>query len=124
MLKNFLREDHQNSIDFFEEAFGRNIDEFMKILWMPETFIIYRRIYDADLRQRLSDRYTTVTKYDCDLANEWWIKFNALPPQKLVKAKKIIALNKFKDGDFECGDKEICDILLYYKISRDDTELN
>ena len=30
--------------EFFEEAFGRDVDEFMKILWMPETFIIYRRI--------------------------------------------------------------------------------
>ena len=27
---------------FFNEAFGRNIDEFHKILWMPEPFIIYR----------------------------------------------------------------------------------
>mgnify|MGYP006916070911 CR=1 FL=1 len=26
--------------DFFEEAFGSNIDEFYDILWMPETFII------------------------------------------------------------------------------------
>ena len=38
--------------EFFEEAFGRDVDEFMKILWMPETFIIYRRKYDANLRAR------------------------------------------------------------------------
>ena len=31
-------------IDFFEEAFGRDLEEFYKILWMPETFIIYRSI--------------------------------------------------------------------------------
>ncbi len=111
-------------VDFFEEAFGRDIDEFMKILWMPETFIIYRRIYDADLRNRLADRYTTVTKHDCDLTNEWWEKFKALPPDKLEKAKAIIALNKFKDGDFVCDDKEINDVLAYYKITRDDTENN
>src|SRR5699024_7851796 len=88
-------------VDFFEEAFGRDVNEFMKILWMPETFIIYRRIYDADLRARLAERYTTVTEHDCDLANEWWEKFNALTPEKLERAKSIIALNKFKDGDFE-----------------------
>ena len=111
-------------VDFFEEAFGSDIDEFMKILWMPETFIIYRRIYDADLRNRLADRYTTVTKHDCDLTNEWWEKFKALPPDKLEKAKAIIALNKFKDGDFVCDDKEINDVLAYYKITRDDTENN
>ncbi len=111
-------------VEFFEEAFGRDIDEFMKILWMPETFIIYRRIYDADLRSRLADRYTTVTKHDCDLTSEWWDKFNALAPEKLEKAKSIIALNKFKDGDYICDDKEINDVLSYYKITRDDTENN
>lgn len=111
-------------VDFFEEAFGRDVDEFIKILWMPETFIIYRRIYDADLRARMASRYTTVTKHDCDLTTEWWEKFSALPIDKLTKAKEIIALNKFKDGDYECYDEEINTVLNYYKISRDDTENN
>ena len=110
-------------VDFFEEAFGRDVNEFMKILWMPETFIIYRRIYDADLRARLAERYTNVTEHDCDLANEWWEKFKALTAEKLEKAKSIIALNKFKDGDFECDDKEILDILSYYSITRNDAEI-
>ena len=109
-------------IDFFEEAFGRDIDEFMKILWMPETFIIYRRIYDADLRSRLAGKYTTVTKHDCDLANEWWKKFNALSPQKLETAKSIIALNKFKDNDVDCSDSDILEVLSYYTITRDEAE--
>lgn len=109
-------------VTFFEEAFGRDIDEFMKILWMPETFIIYRRIYDADLRERLADRYTTVTEHDCDLANEWWEKFQALSPKKLEKAKRIIALNKFKDGDIKCTDKQVLEVLKYYRITRNDAE--
>ena len=110
-------------VAFFEEAFGRDIDEFMKILWMPETFIIYRRIYDANLRERLADRYTTKTEYDCDLTNEWWEKFSALTPEKLEKAKAIIALNKFKDGDYECQDEDILEVLSYYKISRNQVEI-
>lgn len=110
--------------EFFEEAFGRDIDEFMKILWMPETFIIYRRIYDADLRARMAHRYTTVTKHDCDLTTEWWLKFSALPEEKLLKAKAIIALNKFKEGDYECNDEEINAVLNYYKITRDNAEGN
>ena len=109
-------------VDFFEEAFGRDVDEFKKILWMPETFIVYRRVYDADLRERLADRYTGRTAHDCDLANEWWEKFSRLPPEKAEKAKEIIALNKFKDGDFVCNDQDILDILSYYRITRDDTE--
>lgn len=110
--------------EFFEEAFGRNVEEFMKILWMPETFIIYRRIYDAKLRARLSKRYTTTTKHDCDLTSEWWQKFSELPPDKLSRAKEIIAKNNFKTDDFECEDKEINDVLRYYIITRDDTEKN
>ncbi len=42
----------------------------------------------------------------------------------LEKAKSIIALNKFKDGDFECDDPDICEVLAYYRITRDDTESN
>lgn len=109
-------------IEFFEEAFGRDVSEFMKILWMPETFIIYRRIYDAELRARLAERYTTITEYDCDLANEWWVKFTTLSPEKLEQAKTIIALNKFKMGDFECDDQDVLDLLSYYQITRDEIE--
>lgn len=109
-------------VAFFEEAFGEDIDEFMKILWMPETFIIYRRIYDEELRTRLADRYSKVTEHDCNLTNEWWAKFCALPEDKLKIAKSIIALNKFKDGDYDCEDEDILEVLSYYTITRSDTE--
>lgn len=108
--------------EFFEEAFGRDVDEFYKILWMPETFIIYRRIYDEDLRNRLAERYTKKTSQDCNLTNEWWDKFQSLSPEKLETAKSIIALNKFKDGEFECNDEEILDVLSYYQIMRKEAE--
>lgn len=108
--------------DFFEEAFGRDVDEFYKILWMPETFIIYRRIYDEELRNRLADRYTKKTPQDCDLANEWWEKFKNLSPEKTKLAKSIIALNKFKEGEFECADQEVLSVLSYYQIMRKEAE--
>lgn len=111
-------------VEFFEEAFGRDLDEFYKILWMPETFIIYRRKYDQKLRERLADRYKNHSSEDCDLANEWWIKFCSLPAEKLEIAKSIISLNKFKEGDYECTDKEILDVLSYYSITRDIAEGN
>lgn len=108
--------------EFFEEAFGSDIEEFHKILWMPETFIIYRRQYDAGLREKLAERYTNHSDKDCDLTNEWWEKFNALSPEKLERAKEIIALNKFKDGEYQCDDVEIEDVLWYYKTTRNDAE--
>ena len=73
-------------IEFFEESFGKNVEEFQKILWMPETFIIYRRKYDKNLRLRLAEKYTKCSEDDCDLANEWWEKFQKLTPKR--KSKK------------------------------------
>lgn len=59
-----------------------------------------------------------------NLANEWWIKLCSLPAEKLEIAKSIISLNKFKEGDYECTDKEILDVLSYYSITRDIAEGN
>ncbi len=103
---------------FFEEAFGRDVDEFYKILWMPEAFIIYRRKYDASLRARLADRYTDASPEDNDLANEWWEKFNSLSTVQQKIAKKIIALNKFGEDDYQCDDPDVEGVLSYYRITR------
>lgn len=105
-------------ISFFEEAFGRDVEEFHKLLWMPETFIIFRRKYDANLRKRMAERYTNYTKDDCDKANEWWRDFCALSDNQKELAKQIISKNKFEDGDFLCNDPEILHVLEYYKIPR------
>ena len=83
---------------------------------MPEEFIIYRRKYDAELRERLADRYKDRSADDCDLATEWWEKFNQLPPEKLDHLKSIVDLNRFGDGDFECSDPDILSVLAYYRI--------
>ena len=101
-------------VEFFEEAFGSNIDEFRKLLWMPEKFIVFRRKYDANLRKRLAKKYTVFSEEDNDLANEWWRDFNGLPPEKLDIAKNIISKNRFRDGDYECDDPEIINVLSYY----------
>ena len=103
---------------FFEEAFGRNIEEYRKLLWMPETFIIYRRRYDETLRNRLAERYTQHSPEDSNLANEWWEKFQGLNPEKKRIAKAIIARNQFRDGEYDCGDEDVLKILSYYKITR------
>lgn len=108
-----IAHDIRNSFDFFEEAFGCDIEEFRKILWMPETFIIYRRMYDENLRKRLAERYTQHSADDCNLANEWWAKFPALPPEKLEIAKGIIAMNKFKDEDITCDDEDVKEVLCH-----------
>jgi|LSQX01.3.fsa_nt_gb hypothetical protein len=105
---------------FFEEAFGKDIDEYNKILWMPEAFIIYRRKYDEELRTRLADRYQSHYTVENNLANEWWAKFRALDEKQLQVAKDIIASNRFADGDIDhCRDKFVREVLEYYQTKRD-----
>ncbi len=107
---------------FFEEAFGRDVNEFEKILWMPETFIIYRRKFDADLRERIADKYKIKANEHSNLTNDWWDAFCSLNEDQLKVAKKIIALNKFKSGEYECNDNEIEHVISFYKITREEAE--
>jgi len=87
---------------FFEEAFGKDIDGFYDILWMPEAFIIYR------------------FKYKDNLTKEWHVKFNSLNPDQLEYAKRIIAKNDFSDEIIDAvEDTAVCEVLSYYKIRRD-----
>lgn len=103
-------------VEFFEEAFGRDVHEYQKLLWMPEKFIIFRRKYDANLRSRLADKYTDFSEEDNDLANEWWKDFCTLPEEKLEVAKRIIAMNQFNEDGYECDDSAILKVLRYYSI--------
>lgn len=88
-------------VEFFYEAFGENEDRFWTIMWMPESFIIYRM------------------KFKDNLAKEWEESFKALPEDKLETVKQIVADNDFKDIDLSEYDKEIQNVLRFYLITRD-----
>lgn len=106
---------------FFEEAFGRDEKEFMTILWMPETFIIYRRHFDKALREKLRDKYKTLDRDAKDLATEWRKKFYALSEEKRELAKSIIAKNDFSQSTVNSvPDKAIKEVLEYYTIKKPD----
>ena len=87
--------------DFFDEAFGKNIEEFFDIMWMPETFIIYRM------------------KYKDNLTSEWKKKFKALSPKQAEVAKRIIAANDFSDLVMnKTKSTKVLDVLQYYRMER------
>jgi hypothetical protein len=85
---------------FFEEAFGRNIDEFHKILWMPEAFIIHRFNYKDNLTQ------------------QWWKQFNSLNVEQSEILQSIVSKNDFTNVNGTVKDKKIQAVLEFYKIKR------
>ncbi|MDR0870071.1 MAG: hypothetical protein LBN39_04690 [Planctomycetaceae bacterium] len=85
---------------FFEEAFGRNIDEFMDIMRMPETFIIHR------------------FKYKENQTKEWRKQFNALNEEQRTMVEEFIAANVFSDFS-GIQEKKILAVLEFYKTKRD-----
>lgn len=89
---------------FFEEAFGADEHRFWTILWMPETFIIYRLMFKDNL------------------AKEWEEKFWSLPADKLKTVQEIVALNQFKELDMSQYDEQVRDVLTYYQFTRDEAE--
>lgn len=90
---------------FFEYSFGKNEEEFEKLLYMPEAMIIYRSFYKGN-----------------GIVDEWWNAFKNLNKDKLSTAKTIIEENDFKDINKLTNDKEILEVLNFYKIKREDAE--
>ena len=87
--------------EFFEKAFGKTFDEFRELLWMPETFIIYR------------------LKYEDTQTKDWHEKFFALDDDERIAAEKFIAANKFADEDISAVESEkIRDVLKFYTVRR------
>lgn len=87
--------------EFFEKAFGENLAAFNELLWMPETFIIYR------------------AKYEDNLTGVWREKFSALNADERAEALKIIEANKFSEEDISCAESEkVRELLKFYQIRR------
>ena len=88
-------------LEFFYEAFGIDEHRFWTIMWMPESFIIYRM------------------KFKDNLAKEWEEAFWALPKEKLDIVQNVVAENRFASFDLTEYDEEIQNVLKYYLINRD-----
>lgn len=89
---------------FFYEAFGRNIEEFNKILIMPETYILYRFFFK-----------------DMGFTEKWWTEYNNLDKKQKDKALEIIKTNDFSNIGRYTNDKIVLNFLKrHYFISREE----
>ena len=88
---------------FFYKAFGKNQEEFFKILYMPEPYILYRYFFEEK-------GYT----------DKWWKDFNSFNISDKRTVKKIIETNEFNNFSLDTKNDTIVRFInKHYKISRD-----
>lgn len=87
---------------FFDEAFGKDEEEFRKILYMPETFIIYRMKFK-----------------DAGWTDNWWKDYENLNIEEKEIANEVIHSNKFDNIDKYKKMPNVYKVLRYYTITKD-----
>lgn len=96
---------------FFREAFGKDIIEFHEILYMPETYIIYRHLF----------------RYELKGTQIWENEYRSLSVDDRCVAHEIIEENDFSEHFIERKNpsERVRHFLRHYKyISRDDVDRN
>lgn len=93
---------------FFERAYGKNEEQYFELLYMPETFIIYRKLFEVDL----------------GLTNKWKKLYQSVrKDEKLwTKAQEIIEKNDFTNLKEKTKSKKLLHLLEYYTINRADVK--
>ncbi|MFA7232211.1 MAG: hypothetical protein WC071_13145, partial [Victivallaceae bacterium] len=91
--------------EFFEKAFGANEKEFEKILYMPETFIIYRFYFEGTGQ-----------------TDKWWTTYCSLSKEEKAIVDPIIHTNDFSEIDRFRKKTSIYQVLNYYTITRDNAQ--
>lgn len=86
----------------FYKAFGKDENEFQKILYMPEAMIIYRLHCEK-----------------VGLTDSWWSAFNSLNNEQLEVAKQIIETNNFSAYEEEISDSNILKLLSFYRLKKE-----
>lgn len=88
---------------YFDKAFGKNLNEFHELLYMPEVYIIYRKVFEKKLG------YTLL----------WRDLFMNLTEDEFQEVKPIIESNNFKDYEQKTQNPKLCQLLKHYTITRD-----
>lgn len=82
---------------FFYRAFGKDEKEFYKILYMPESMIMYRNLFE-----------------EIGLTQQWWRDFSALSAEERQMAQEIIASYDIKQIKGNIDNENVRKVLEYY----------
>jgi hypothetical protein len=91
---------------FFAKAFGVNIEEFKEILYMPETYIVYRYYFEG-----------------IGLTNQWRSIFRSLTDQERNAVFPIIESNNFSNFRESITDDKLITLLEHYTIKRENDKV-
>ncbi len=90
-------------VSFFEKAFGKNEEEFMELLIMPETFLLFRFFFEA-----------------LGFTQKWRHDMAELTDEERIELYPIIFKNDFNDIESLTESPKLRKILKYYKNYRAD----
>lgn len=93
---------------FFEKAFGSNIDEFYDLLFMPETYIVYRYLFERTLK------YTPI----------WKEEYSSLTIDERIEAQQIIIGNDFTNLSLKTNNFRVQNFMRHYTIPRGSIDSN
>ena len=88
---------------FFKKAFGKNEEEFMELLIMPETFLLFRFFFE-----------------DLGYTQSWREEMTALTEEEKEELYPIIFKNDFNNIELLTSNSKLRHILKYYKNYRAD----
>ena len=88
---------------FFHKAFGNDLNEFFELLYMPETYIVYRSVFETELG------YTAIWKNEFN---------NVLSDEEREEAKLIIKANDFNFIEELTTNERVRHFLRHYTINR------
>jgi len=94
--------------NFFEKAFGASEDEYFEIMYMPETFIIYRKLFEEEL----------------ELTPKWNSVFNAIKSDEKLweEARPILESSEFSNIENLTTNPILLNFFEFYKIKREDVK--
>lgn len=90
-------------VSFFEKAFGRSTEEFMELLIMPETFLLFRFFFEH-----------------LGYTNQWRKAMDSLSTKEKEEALNIIYKNDFNNIDELSENINVRYVLSFYKNYRGD----
>lgn len=106
---------------FFQKAFGQDIEEFHRLLEMPEQMIIYRFFFEwlgTEAGHQTANHLLGNDSICENSTDAWWDTFQkckkSLPTHKWRKILETIHSNTFDNTRFKCPDPLVEKLFAYY----------